>query len=92
MVLRWEGKVFAAADTDADAADTAETDWKHEFTPERGELMTTCNIVSGPLHIFQSRQLFKFGASGWWSYGLAQYIPWNMHFCGLFRFIITSSF
>ena len=30
----WEGKVFAAADTDA-----AETDWKHKVTPERGDLI-----------------------------------------------------
>ena len=33
----WDGKVFAAAD--GDAADAAETDWKHKFTPERGDLM-----------------------------------------------------
>ena len=33
----WEVKVFAAADADADAA---ETDWKHKVTPERGDLMT----------------------------------------------------
>ena len=41
MVLTWEGKVFAAADADADAADTdaAETDWKHKVTPERGDLI-----------------------------------------------------
>ena len=31
-VLTWEGKVFAAADADADAA---ETDWKHNVTPDR---------------------------------------------------------
>ena len=36
-VLTWEGKVFAAADADAD---TAETDWKHKVTPERGDLIT----------------------------------------------------
>ena len=36
-VLMWEGKVFAAAD--ADAADAAETDWKHKVTPERGDLI-----------------------------------------------------
>ena len=35
-VLMWEGKVFAAADADADAA---ETDWKHKVTPERGDLI-----------------------------------------------------
>ena len=34
-VLTWEGKVFAAADADA-----AETDWKHEVTPEWGDLMS----------------------------------------------------
>ena len=33
----WEGKVFAAADADDDAA---ETDWKHKVTPERGDLIT----------------------------------------------------
>ena len=33
----WEGIVYAAADTDADAA---ETDWKHKVTPERGDLMS----------------------------------------------------
>ena len=40
-VLTWEGKVFAAADADADAADAdaAETDWKHKVTPERGDLI-----------------------------------------------------
>ena len=32
----WEGKVFVAAD----AADAAETDWKHKVTPERGDLMS----------------------------------------------------
>ena len=37
-VLTWEGKVFADTDADADAADAdaAETDWKHNVTPERG--------------------------------------------------------
>ena len=30
----WEGKVFAAADTD-----TAETNWKQKVTPDRGELI-----------------------------------------------------
>ena len=30
----WEGKVFA----DADAADTADANWKHKVTPERGDL------------------------------------------------------
>ena len=41
----WEGKVFAAADADpdADAADAAETDWKHKVTPERGDL-TSCDF------------------------------------------------
>ena len=34
-VLTWEGKVFAAADADPDAA---ETDWKHKTTPEWGDL------------------------------------------------------
>ena len=34
MVLMWEGKVFAAADTDA-----AETNWKHKVTPDWGDLM-----------------------------------------------------
>ena len=34
----WEGKVFAAANADADA-DAAETDWKHKVTPERGDLI-----------------------------------------------------
>ena len=40
-VLTWEGKVFAAADADADVADAdaAETDWKHKVTPERGDLI-----------------------------------------------------
>ena len=32
----WEGKVFAGADADTDAA---ETDWKHKVTPERGDLI-----------------------------------------------------
>ena len=38
----WEGKVFADADADADAADVdaAETDWKHKVTPERGDRVT----------------------------------------------------
>ena len=43
-VLTWEGKVFAAADADANAnadADSAETDWKHKVTPERGDLIRT---------------------------------------------------
>ena len=31
------GKGFAAADADADAA---ETDWKHKVTPERGDLIS----------------------------------------------------
>ena len=39
----WEGKVFAAADADADVADAAEMDWKHKVTPERGDLMTICS-------------------------------------------------
>ena len=34
MVLTREGKVFAAA-----AADAAKTDYKHEVTPDRGNLM-----------------------------------------------------
>ena len=37
----WEGKVFA----DADAADTAETDWKHKVTPERGDLIKQCILL-----------------------------------------------
>ena len=41
-VLMWEGKVFAAADADADAA---ETDWKHKVTPERGDLMIATNVI-----------------------------------------------
>ena len=38
----WEGKVFAAADADAnaDAADAAETNWKHKVTPDRGDLIS----------------------------------------------------
>ena len=36
-VLMWEGKDFVAAD--ADAADAAETNWKHKVTPDRGDLM-----------------------------------------------------
>ena len=32
-VLRWNGKVFAAAD------ETDETDWKHKVTPERRDLI-----------------------------------------------------
>ena len=39
-VLTWEGKVFAAAAADADAA---ETDWKHKVTPELGDLINTWN-------------------------------------------------
>ena len=38
MVLTWQAKVFAAADTEADAA--AETNWKHEVTPDWGDLIT----------------------------------------------------
>ena len=40
----WEGKVFAAADADADAA---ETDWKHKVTPERGDLNICSHDCSG---------------------------------------------
>ena len=36
-VLTLEGKVFVAAD--ADAADAAETTWKHKVTPDRGDLI-----------------------------------------------------
>ena len=36
----WEGKVFAAAAAAAAAdLDAAETDWKHEVTPELGDLI-----------------------------------------------------
>ena len=42
----WEGKVFAAADADADAA---ETDWKHKVTPERGDLIMRKNNLSADL-------------------------------------------
>ena len=48
----WEGKVFAAADADADAA---ETDWKHKVTPERGDLIMAtrlkCPISVGQVQI-----------------------------------------
>ena len=37
-VLTWEAKVFADADAE-DAADAAETNWKHKVTPERGDLI-----------------------------------------------------
>ena len=47
----WEGKVSAAAAADADAdaadadaADAAEADWKHEVTPERGDLIMRAYI------------------------------------------------
>ena len=33
----WEGKVFAAAD----AADAADTNWKHKVTPDWGDLITS---------------------------------------------------
>ena len=41
MVLTWEAKVVAAADAAADAAvaHTAETNWKHKVTPDRGDLI-----------------------------------------------------
>ena len=62
----WEGKVFAAAD--ADAADAAETDWKHKVTPERGDLMINFTLVQGmekSLHTLFLRDvvemLLKFG-------------------------------
>ena len=48
--LTWEGKVFAAADAvegadaadgvdAADATDRVEMNWKHKFTPDRGDLI-----------------------------------------------------
>ena len=48
-VLTWEGKVFAAADADVDAA---ETDWKHKVTPERGDLnrLPVCNQHTTSIH------------------------------------------
>ena len=41
MVLTWEAKVVAAADAAADAAeaDAAETNWKHEVTPDWSDLI-----------------------------------------------------
>ena len=39
-VSTWEGKVFAAADADADTADAAESNWKHKVSPDRGDLIT----------------------------------------------------
>ena len=43
----WEGKVFAAADADADAA---ETDWKHKVTPERGDLIMATQFIDAYMH------------------------------------------
>ena len=43
-VLTWEGKVFA--DTDVDADDGVETNWKHKVTPDRGDLnMSYCGRI-----------------------------------------------
>ena len=49
----WEGKVFAAADADADAADAAETDWKRKVIPERGDLMILL-VIAGDITVMQA--------------------------------------
>ena len=46
----WEAKVVAAADAAAaDAADAAETNWKHKVTPDRGDLMNGWRLRCEPL-------------------------------------------
>ena len=42
--LTWQGKVFAAAD--ADAADAAETNWKHKVTPDWGDWIICFDIIA----------------------------------------------
>ena len=45
MILIWEAKVFAVAmDMAADAV--AETNWKHKFTPDWGELIRKYKLIS----------------------------------------------
>ena len=38
MGLTWEAKVIAAVVADTDGDGVAETNWKHEVTPDRGDI------------------------------------------------------
>ena len=45
-VLTWEAKVLAAADA-ATVVDAAETNWKHEVTPDWGDLIMDVRVLTG---------------------------------------------